>query len=177
MFNRRRRLTPLALLSALLMNVTAHAEWRCDCTKITDSCAATVGVEGNWVNVTSDHEQCSRVDYYIDGQPFVTVVVDGEDKQNWLSRTADLDTLVKSCQVCSDRLLDDDAGAADTPPATPMLGDQRPPTLAAVIKTAPVYPPEALARNVGGYVIVEFKVTPQGTVQNPRVVEARPEGV
>jgi protein TonB len=41
-----------------------------------------------------------------------------------------------------------------------------------VVKVAPVYPPEALAQNLSGYVIVEFTVTRAGTVRNVLVVES-----
>ena len=45
---------------------------------------------------------CARVDYFVDGQPFVSVVVDGEDRENWLARTTNPRILVQSCQVCRD---------------------------------------------------------------------------
>ena len=40
-----------------------------------------------------------------------------------------------------------------------------------------VYPPEAKARGVEGYVVVRYDVDAAGEVINPRVVEAKPEGV
>ena len=45
---------------------------------------------------------CARVDYFVDGQPFVSVVVDGEDREDWLARTTNPRILVQSCQVCRD---------------------------------------------------------------------------
>ncbi|PWK51715.1 energy transducer TonB [Pleionea mediterranea] len=46
-----------------------------------------------------------------------------------------------------------------------------------IVKVAPIYPRRALSRGIEGYVIVEFTVTPQGTVVSPEVVEAEPEGI
>lgn len=41
-----------------------------------------------------------------------------------------------------------------------------------IVKVAPVYPSRALSRGVEGYVIVEFTVTPAGTVRDVTVVES-----
>lgn len=46
-----------------------------------------------------------------------------------------------------------------------------------IVKVAPVYPRRALQRGIEGYVIVEFTVTKQGTVRDPFVIEAEPEGI
>lgn len=46
-----------------------------------------------------------------------------------------------------------------------------------IVKVAPVYPRRALQRGIEGFVIVEFTVTKQGTVRDPIVVEATPEGI
>lgn len=41
-----------------------------------------------------------------------------------------------------------------------------------IVKVAPVYPRRALQRGIEGHVIVEFTVTPLGTVRDPFVVES-----
>lgn len=46
-----------------------------------------------------------------------------------------------------------------------------------IVKVAPVYPRRALQRGIEGYVIVEFTVTKQGSVRDPLVVEAQPQGI
>lgn len=46
-----------------------------------------------------------------------------------------------------------------------------------IVKVAPVYPRRALQRGIEGFVIVEFVVTKQGSVRDPVVVEAKPEGL
>lgn len=46
-----------------------------------------------------------------------------------------------------------------------------------IVKVAPIYPRRALSRGIEGYVIVEFTVTRQGSVRDPIVIEAEPQGV
>src|SRR5262245_19994642 len=102
-----------SLFALSLVSMSAHAEWRCDCTTILDACSATVTVEDSGVTIESDHNQCSRVDYLIDGQPFVSLVVDGRERQNWLTRTHKPRVLMQCCQVCLDN------AAASAPILTP----------------------------------------------------------
>lgn len=45
-----------------------------------------------------------------------------------------------------------------------------------IVKVAPQYPRRALSRGIEGYVILEYTVTKQGTVKDPLVIEAKPEG-
>lgn len=46
-----------------------------------------------------------------------------------------------------------------------------------IVKVQAAYPRRALQRGIEGYVVVEFTVTKQGTVRDPRVVEAEPEQI
>lgn len=46
-----------------------------------------------------------------------------------------------------------------------------------IVKVAPIYPRRAQTRGIEGYVIVEFTVSKNGSVTNPKVVEAKPEGI
>ena len=46
-----------------------------------------------------------------------------------------------------------------------------------LFKIAPVYPPKAAARGIQGYVLLEFTVTSEGAVRNPKVIESRPRGI
>lgn len=46
-----------------------------------------------------------------------------------------------------------------------------------IVKVAPAYPRRAQQRGIEGFVIVEFTVTKQGTVRDPVVVEASPQGI
>lgn len=45
-----------------------------------------------------------------------------------------------------------------------------------IVKVAPVYPQRALSRGIEGWVLVEFTVTPSGSVRDPVVVDADPKG-
>src|SRR5690554_2896453 len=103
-----RHALPVSLLLAGLGSAPAYAQYRCDCTSVVDTCSAEVGVSGRWVEVTTDTPQCSRVDYFVDGQPFVSLVIDGEDRQPWVAATASPRVIVQSCAVCRDS----EAGAA-----------------------------------------------------------------
>ncbi len=46
-----------------------------------------------------------------------------------------------------------------------------------IVKVAPQYPSRAASRGIEGYVILSYTVTKQGTVQNPVVIEAKPENI
>lgn len=46
-----------------------------------------------------------------------------------------------------------------------------------IVKVAPSYPRRAQSRGIEGYVIVEFTVSKLGTVKEPFVVKAEPEGL
>ena len=46
-----------------------------------------------------------------------------------------------------------------------------------IVKVAPIYPRRALSRGIEGYVIVEFVVTKNGSVRDPIVVDAQPQGI
>lgn len=159
---------------------TAHAQYRCDCTTVVDTCSAEVVARGSFLEIKADEQMCARVDYFVDGQPFVSVVVDGEGREDWLARTTSPRILVQSCQVCRDT----GASAAAAPPrSTPPPaaggaeagnGDGR---LEPLISGVPRYPDAARARGLRGWVEVEFTVTPAGTVENARVVGAEPRNV
>jgi TonB family protein len=170
---------PHWIISALLLAglaPAAHAEWRCDCTTIVASCAASVAVKGNRVEITTDQQACARVDYFIDGLPFVALAVDGSDRQDWIAQTDDPKVMVQSCQVCADRTTQSQPTARATAPDAADAAGGEPP-IAPLIQVPPEYPASAKARGVEGYVVVEFKLSPFGTVEEARVVEAKPTRV
>ena len=41
-----------------------------------------------------------------------------------------------------------------------------------IVRVAPEYPPKALKKDLTGHVVIEFTVTPEGTVRSPRVVSS-----
>lgn len=175
------RLSNIVTTSLLLAGFgTAQAQYRCDCTSVVDTCSAEVVARGSFLEIKTNQQQCARVDYFVDGQPFVSVVVDGEDRENWLARTTNPRILVQSCQVCRDTGSGPAAAAPRaTPTPTAVAGDQPASDagLQPLIASVPEYPAAALARGVRGYAEVEFTVTPTGTVENPRVVAAEPRNV
>ncbi len=158
---------------------SAYGEWRCDCTQVVGSCRASVVVEGSGVGVASDSQQCSRVDYFIDGRPFVTVTVDGKGNEAWVSGSQDPKILVQSCQVCADST----HSTGVVPQATPatLLGSDRETkldvTYLPVVKFDPQYPEAARLSGTEGYVIVKTVVSDSGRVQGVRVLESRPARV
>ncbi len=163
------------LLTALFLGTTssALAQWRCDCTTVLDSCSANVTVQESWVDITTDHQQCARVDYFIDGIPFVATVVEGADRQDWLARTESPEVFVQSCQVCQDNSTAPGSSAvAPEPTSADAEGGLEP-----LIRVDPEYPAGARAQGVEGSVTVEFAVTAFGQVEDARVVESSPVGV
>jgi periplasmic protein TonB len=46
-----------------------------------------------------------------------------------------------------------------------------------LVRINPDYPPRAQSRGIEGYVIVQFTITPTGTVRDATVVEAEPRGI
>lgn len=46
-----------------------------------------------------------------------------------------------------------------------------------IVKVAPIYPQRAMQRGLEGWVLVEFTVTPAGSVRDVHVIDARPQGV
>jgi TonB family protein len=174
------KIVALALLAGCAGAAHAQNQYRCDCTTVVDTCTANVSARGSFLEVKTDRPQCARVDYFVDGQPFVSMVVDGEDRQNWLARTANPKILVQSCQVCRDNGANAAAPAARAAPAAAATekpeGDANR-GLKPLISVAPEYPPGALVRELKGHVDVEFTVNPAGRVEKARVVTAEPKGV
>jgi TonB family protein len=173
------------LLLAIAGFGTAHAQYRCDCTSVVDTCDAEVVARGSFLEIKTNEAMCARVDYFVDGQPFVSVVVDGEDRENWLARTTNPRILVQSCQVCRDTGASVTAAsqparaptAAPAPAAGEQAGAEGEGGLQPLISGVPEYPAAAQARGLRGYVEVEFTVTPAGTVEGARVVTAEPRNV
>ena len=131
-----RNIVPAAVLLCRLV-ATTQAQFRCDCTSVVASCNADVAIRGSFVEIKTDNQQCARVDYFIDGQPFVSVAVDGTDRQDWIARTGNPRIMVQSCQVCREN-----SGTAAAPERAarrrrPKARRRRSPALQPLIKVAP----------------------------------------
>lgn len=88
-----------------LVAVGAQAS-RCEC-EYDDwigDCTATVESRGNWVKLTSSSDQCSRIDWYANGNPHVTVVTEGTATEELLNYTGEIKLAVQSCKICKDRM-------------------------------------------------------------------------
>lgn len=165
-----------ALLIALVLGApAARSELLCDCAQIVDSCSASVGLDGAVVDISSDTEACSRVDYLVEGQPFTALVVGGQSQLAWPGlprRNASI--VVENCRVCAE------AGSASADPATSAAteADANPDDTDAgspeqpIIKVLPDYPRTAWMNRLEGDVVVEYTVTPAGNVSDLRVVRA-----
>lgn len=46
-----------------------------------------------------------------------------------------------------------------------------------LVRVMPQYPPQAMSRGIEGWVIVEFTISPAGTVKDPVVVDSHPSGI
>jgi len=173
------KICPAALVLALAATGSVGAQqWRCDCTNIVDTCSANVESRGSYLDIKTNMKQCSRVDYFVDGLPFVSVVVDGEDRQDWLARTTNPKIIVQSCQVCRDNL----AAApplvkpAAVPRAAGAGAGAAEKTLEPMISGVAEYPADAQRRRVEGYVDVEFSVNALGAVEGAHVTASQPKG-
>lgn len=86
---------------------------RCQCNydKWVHSCVATVSNQNGWAKITSDTQQCSRVDWYIDGNPQMTVVTNGVETEPLLNVKKDSKLVVQACNVCQDEMFPADSVA------------------------------------------------------------------
>lgn len=160
----------ITALIALTAGTSASAEWRCDCTSIVGSCTANATVNPSFVEVTSNVTQCARVDYFVDGIPFVALVVDGMERQDWIAQSESPAVIIQSCQVCLDN-----TGATVVPDFGTSLESEGDPTR--LITVDPDYPADAAVAGIEGYVDVQFEISGSGTVAGAEVVAAEPPGV
>ena len=154
-----------------LLASTARAELRCDCTEVIDACSASVALDDMDVEIESDNDACSRVDYLIDGQPFSALVVGGEANVVWRGQPLrDAQIVVENCRVCADRHSSRPVAGNTTDPED--AADEDDSSAKALVKVMPNYPRNAWTNQVEGDVIVEFTVNQQGTVQNIKIVSS-----
>jgi TonB family protein len=160
----------IAALAALFFGGHALAQSRCDCTRIVGNCQAQAQVQNSFIEVTSNTPQCSRVDYVVDGTPFVTLVTDGTAQEQRAAANQSSSVIVQACQVC----FDNSTAAATTAFGAGLQAEGE---VSPLIQVSPTYPPAALAAGTEGYVEVRFKVDLEGMVTEPEVVASEPAGV
>ncbi len=97
-----------ALALAIMAQTASAARCDCDYRSWQGSCKATVELrQDNWFVIESDTPQCSRVTWYIDGEPQTTIVTDGSDSTEWLGSGSSPSLAVESCKVCKDAKYED----------------------------------------------------------------------
>ena len=160
----------LIALVALIGSNSAFAQSACDCTRIIGSCQATASAGNSFIDVSSDAEQCARVDYLVDGRPFVTLVVDGSGHQDSDRINTASEVIVQSCQVCAQTV-----GVAEATAAGSGLFTEG--EAIRLIEVEPVYPANALTSGIEGYVEVQFTVSSAGIVSDTEVLDSSPTGV
>lgn len=103
----RSLLVAASLILSLCIPNTSHSNPRCECEYDgwVGDCKARVELKGNWFKVISDTPQCSRVDWYIEGQPQVTIVTDGAEMEEWLGQSSTPKIAIQSCKICRDSAL------------------------------------------------------------------------
>jgi len=169
----KRTFAGLSALPLLAAAPLAAAQLRCDCGTIVGTCAAEVELRGGLVEVTTDRRECSRVDYLIDGQPFVSLVVDGAGRQGVTAPTASPVVTVESCRVCADAAAESEPLPRLAPPSPASADD----LLRPLIQVEPEYPPGAAERGLQGWVEIAVTVGESGVVQRAEVLRSEPAGI
>ena len=77
---------------------------RCECSaeNWVGICTASVELKDKWVTVLSSSKQCSRVDWYADSTPQVSIVTDGAEVESWIGQQIPKKITVDSCNICKD---------------------------------------------------------------------------
>lgn len=92
-----------ALVAATLAQAQAQPLTRCQCAqdKWVGKCRAKLQQSGNWITITSNTPECSRVQWYAGETPQTTIVTDGVERTEWLgAKGARL--AIESCFICTD---------------------------------------------------------------------------
>jgi hypothetical protein len=110
--------TGFAMATALMTALSSTSAFaaplsRCQCNydRWVHSCVATVSNQKGWAKITSDTQQCSRVDWYIDGNPQMTIVTNGVETEALLNVKSDSKLVVQACNVCQDEMFPDGSAA------------------------------------------------------------------
>ena len=84
----------------------ASAQTRCECEydDWVNDCDAEFERKGDWILFKSDTQQCSRIDWYTDSQPRLTIVEDGKGTVSLMGIPNDTEISIASCKVCKDAL-------------------------------------------------------------------------
>ena len=166
------RSVSVAFASALAASFSGavFAQQSCECTTVIGSCEASATMREGFIEVTSDSAECSRVDYLVNGIPLVAMVTGGEERQEWGTGLEASSIEVRSCQVC-------ESAAAAAEPSFGGSGLYTDGEVTSLIEVTPVYPPQALAAGIEGFVEIRLEVDLSGMVSSPQIVAAEPEDI
>lgn len=116
-----------AILLLYGFSAVAHAAGltRCECTyeNWEGDCSANIKMKNNWITITSSTSQCSRVDWYSDGDPHVTIVTDGVENEEWLGQTKTPKLSIDSCKICRDNQYSNTSKNIDSQPSKSELNN------------------------------------------------------
>ena len=94
---------PVLLLIAFVTAADAQTRCECEYDDWVDDCDAEFERKDDWIVFKSDTRQCSRIDWYTDSQPRLTIVEDGTKTQHLMNIPSDAEISIASCKVCKDR--------------------------------------------------------------------------
>jgi hypothetical protein len=69
-----------------------------------EKAAATVEKKGYWLKISSNTSRCSRVDWYANERPFISIVTDGVITEEWLGPTQNPKLTIDMCKICKDKM-------------------------------------------------------------------------
>ncbi|KAI5913847.1 hypothetical protein [Thauera sp. 2A1] len=105
-------------LAALFFALNAYSAAPCDCTAAgwIGECIATLQIRGTWVKVSTNVQQCSRVDWFVDDEKIsqMTIVLNGSEVEDVSPRKPKA-VVAQSCKVCKDNRIP--VASRDTAPS------------------------------------------------------------
>ena len=75
---------------------------QCDHRNWIEQCDASIELGSKLFEMRSNTNQCSRVDWRLDGNPHMTIVTDGVEIGSWFSQSSNPQAVIESCYVCTD---------------------------------------------------------------------------
>lgn len=158
----------------LLLIIAFHlqpvaADGRCDCTRFTGNCSATIKRDAgpyrpsNWYVIETNVDECVRVDHVINGVQLLSIFRYGGTSEEWLGVKPIRETSIESCKVCAYTQAHQRRLSMDR--SQPVISD-----------IDGGYPVELFDRGIQGRITVEFWVDEDGTASDFEVITATPKG-
>ncbi len=124
-------LTKAFLAAILYFTFSAYSAPPCDCTAVgwIGECVATLQVRGPSVKVSTNVQQCSRVDWFVDDEKLsqMTIVLNGSEIED-LSPRKPKSVVVQSCKICKDNRFPVGGGGQGTSDSYVQQNRKSPPT-------------------------------------------------